>query len=355
MDHSILWPIAVAYLLFCVSFLVLFYVFIKKPIDEIKKAGIDPSVTPPTHADNLQPLDSADLSRLFRHASERHKISILNYIILAEELHQRLLDLMKGGNVDATSAEQALNALLDHLCSATRTFRTCAQFIRQYYEEQNRSCPRISMKVWNNGKVHDFDALPIISQPTDAFNPQDSKAYLHAYYNSFEGYLCNDLPAAAQMGRYSNTRLDAVRVMEYLPQDMEQADHEAWCACWDTHIRDPLKRPDPDSCYKSVLVLPMTFEVHKFHGQTHVLSSNPGMPDNVVGFLVFDHRNRHFFKDKQDGDIDREIGRIFANTLSIYIVVQRMYTDDSGPFQRAITIAGMRSTGSPVIDRIRNI
>lgn len=161
-------------------------------------------------------------------------------------------------------------------------------------------------------------------------------------------YICKDIPAEIKQGTYKNARIyeSAVR-RTYSDPDLIQAfqirvlgkpDYK-WQHCWKKiHTPDASDDvPSAETCYKSTLVVPMTLmnsEDWLSHEFRMHFSIERERQKASFGFLCLDHQCKNFFNEKEDVDL----GYIFADILSLYLIKRLTYTTYSRTFNEALTL-----------------
>ncbi len=94
-----------------------------------------------------------------------------------------------------------------------------------------------------------------------------------------------------------------------------------WQNCWEKFTN---QTPCPNSFYKSTLVIPMTLRNETFSREFEKLvlngDKNKANKKTMFGFLCIDHRHTDYF----NLDSDVRIGYIFADILSLFLIVRKI-------------------------------
>ena len=166
----------------------------------------------------------------------------------------------------------------------------------------------------------------------------ENKGFNHVRENG-RYYLCQNIPRETQKGEYYNPRLLKQAVDNYKPKNrivrhMKSRKNnfidEDWLNCWRLIESDggPPVKPHYRSCYKSTLIIPITLWNNKLN--KHFLSkfNFPEVNRTIFGYLCFDHIETNFFNPVFDVDI----GYIFADILSLYLLIRFVFVDQSATY-----------------------
>ncbi|MBW4465043.1 MAG: hypothetical protein KME07_06340 [Pegethrix bostrychoides GSE-TBD4-15B] len=168
-------------------------------------------------------------------------------------------------------------------------------------------------------------------------------------------YICNNIPSEVKRGSYRNARIyeDAVRQIYSEPglirrlryRHSATAVDRNWQQCWKrVTVANLEELPPIETCYKSTLVIPMTLL-----NSNNWLSSEFRSHFNIgangsrasFGFLCLDHQNTAFFNENEDLDL----GYIFADISSLYLIQRLTYTTYSRAFNEAANL--VQRSGMP--------
>jgi len=210
-------------------------------------------------------------------------------------------------------------------------FHELEQEVLKYFKGREFFVPRMTVKMIfdvnkegnvlvedifrGNGKYenHYWDKLYLAKDNT-AFDTLISNA-------TKKEYLCSNIPEYIQLGRYVNSRISNSEALKY-KESFEYKwkpvrilfgrDYDLnWMKVWKKK-NDKIVL-DPDSCYKSTLVVPIGFS-----GNTNLSSevkSYLGVTDQTSlpqGFLCFDHVYSNYFI-----EADKKLAYIVADLFSI--------------------------------------
>jgi hypothetical protein len=277
------------------------------------------------------------------------------HYFLANRKHKRLKDKLlelkdKGGpptQDDLDELKACHSDLGDYLFNSFS--EACSENFKYFksmftYKCKKNKLPRICVKSVIRDKVITL-AKDLYSDAVEEESPASSNTAFEFIKGTGNPYICNDIPKAIKRSEYENYRIygDAVKRFYRVPgpvgnfrlRHREKEDVE-WQQCW-KRVRTPNgsdEMPDISTCYKSTLVIPMT-----------LVSSNNSLPSEFtdyfkikynstktsIGFLCLDHRNINFFDEREDVDL----GYIFADLLSLYLIQNLTCTDYSNIYKES--------------------
>jgi hypothetical protein len=260
------------------------------------------------------------------------------YAFLAAELHKALKSRLYSRTRDKTAVQESLTALNDYLNRNLR--RVCCknfEFLLSHFRARDRTQPRVCIKA--SHAVADTEHIVAIFRNTQANYSSDcgveGNTAFKYIYDTGRYYLCNDIPKDAKAKQYVNPRLNLASVELYkLPNRMtrllslDKGVDEKWKKCWQNPNQSTLT---DDSCYKSTLIVPMTLWNNDLEQDYKDLINIADVDRTIFGFLCFDHINRDYFV----ADLDIGIGYIFADLLSLYLIMRLVYTEISKTYQQA--------------------
>lgn len=268
---------------------------------------------------------------LVRQAVCEYQEPFIEYMFLASENHKllkehfrsrRLKRLRMRSSSYTDHLGELFTRLVGHLnTKLKRAFETTREYARSYYVLTSRN-PRICLKSFYEGKVHDIFRARGDYQAPFPIEEHTGFAHIHMYGTS---YRCSDIPGDAKRGLYKNPRLITHQVDQYKPPEVSLTDHVCddpdWERCW-KGVRGA--RPSPESCYKSSLIIPVAVRKSRLSGEFDRLFTQ----DTTVAYLCFDHRCTNYFRQE-----DEDIGFIFADILSLYMINRLIYTSNSHTFR----------------------
>lgn len=212
------------------------------------------------------------------------------------------------------------------------------QLLKKYFHGRAKMEPRFCLKAYRDNMI--IDLLREENQMyTKDCGISDNKGF-YEVCETGKRYLCNNIPAEIKNRRYFNPRLDDHRALKYRRADIinwlwQKLDKEdiKWIDCWEQiSIGENVVAPKAEQCYKSTLITPMTLigntlwsEEFKRRFKIEVGKEKRA----IYGFLCIDHHYTEFFNDK----VDIPLSYIFADLLSLYLIISLTYTENSRTYQ----------------------
>jgi hypothetical protein len=302
---------------------------------------------------------SAAFLRLIREATCYFQGHFTDYSLVASSMHKRIRLCDEKGLDNLDELYEHTNNLVNHCNLKLDTaFRKTAEFLHRYFEVDNRhKCkPRICVKTSFNGKIKDLFR---------DYGAIRSDSFLAVHNTGFDSvikdgkqFICNNIPKEAIKGSYVNLRLNSNLAGKYeLPNwykrtrsrfsDDDSCTDEEWEKCWDVNRNNRDPTPNPGTCYKSTLIIPMTLRGADAGQELRkILQMDTAYEKSTFGYLCFDHRTTGFFRDKEDIDV----GYFFADLLSLYMVNRQNYIHNSDTFKtvwKKLSKAGRIGNGAP--------
>jgi hypothetical protein len=259
---------------------------------------------------------------------------------LAYEKHKTMKDCLRSRNenTDTEKLHLCFKDFIDHLNdNLGEAFSITVKYLYEYYEHRSSQCkPRFAVKTIFNERV--FDLFRDRGQITWPPFPVEKNTAFASILENGTYFLCNDIPTSTKQDSYHNMRLNRDCASHYKPSRRFKIFPHGpcrdpnWEKCWDTEKKE---RPVPETCYKSTLVIPIalinTSTTAEFRQAFNIGASTER---SVFGFLCFDHVNTDFFN--QGTDID--IGYVFADMLSLYIITRMILMSHSITFKEVENI-----------------
>ena len=115
----------------------------------------------------------------------------------------------------------------------------------------------------------------------------------------------------------------------YLSQGNTQLD-ENWVKCWRGN-KDELKTTateDHQNCYKSTLIIPLTLWGNKLGPRFKNKIRMKDIGRTIFGYLCLDHISTDYF----NSVLDVDSGYVYADILSLYLLIRIVYIDQSETF-----------------------
>lgn len=282
---------------------------------------------------------------------------IADYDFVASEKHKHLktelLRLKSPGTrttQDYTELEARKNNLSSYLDQEFRriseeNFKYLLNFYK--YKSPGGKQPRVCIKAIQGNNTITLARDRFSNALEEDFRVTENTAFI-SINETGKYYICKDIPAGVRNGTYKNARIYPSSVMRtYSAPNLIQAfkirflnesDYK-WQHCW-KRVQTPNASddlPSIETCYKSTLVIPMTlinsdpWLSHEFRSHFNI---EGGLQRASFGFLCLDHQNKAFFNEKEDVDL----GYIFADILSLYLIKRLTYTTYSAAFNEALTL-----------------
>lgn len=267
---------------------------------------------------------------------------IADYSFIASKRHQDLKSIVEGKNECCDQKDiEASRQMLDEYLNVEfgNACEDNFEYAIKYFENRSNFLPRVCLKVYYDNKVvplfRDRFLIPDSEYSIDA-NTAFQNIHMTGKY-----FLCNNIPEAIHLGLYKNARIDSQKVKKYMNTfsiDRKLSkffDHEdtSWVSCW--HSQGKCQQLPPEACYKSTLVVPLTFWNNDLSSEfTNHFSIDSSLKRSVYGFLCFDHHCAGYF----DLEKDINFGYIIADLLSLYLAQTLNYTNLSNSYRKATDI-----------------
>lgn len=284
---------------------------------------------------------SKELLSVFRAAVCAHQGFIAEHFLLGNEYHKKLRVATAVGKKDAV---QDLVKKLDglHLEALKKAWQFSVQHLSTYFMLTHKSpiLPRFCLKA-SVPKANDVTSEKAI---IDIFRDDGSRSKKSVSISENTGfsdaaskgkyYLENNIPEAVCRRGYKNPRLNPRNAADYKQPIVFQprywGEDKEWVKCWDV---DTIAPSHPNTCYKSTLIVPMTLVNNpmseEFYQNTGV-GKAVKVDRLIYGFLCLDHPNRGYFN-----DTDINVGYIFADLLSIYLITSDALVARSAVYEDA--------------------
>lgn len=272
----------------------------------------------------------------------------IQYNFLAGESHKTLKDSLRQSPTNAEKLcelcdqlEELLNKKLYYV--SLQNFR----FIKAYFRGRHGKEPRICIKGhYKEGEKDHIVQLIREKKVTyrSEYPLEDNSGFLFVK-NHGRYFKCDDIPKSIVTDGYRNARIDPTLAHAYYEQQnmssTKSSDNhefqfdELWVKCWkqDAGGTSPI---DPTSCYKSTIIIPMTLWNNKLapsfvrrlsEKQKRAIDTKAR---TIFGYLCFDHVEENYFND----DVDIDVGYIFADIISLYMITRAIYTELSTTYSK---------------------
>ena len=273
--------------------------------------------------------------------------SLAQYIVISSVKHMELKSAVHNDDPEEVIVSKLaeLDQYLWH--SLEGALDTAHKYLLKYFSNRSKYPPRITMKApFQKDLIVDLYRKD--KSPYESFKVDENSAFKEIR-DTGSYYICNDIPADVAAEKYINKRIDGSLVRSnYNPPGMllsiwqsimgKDGSDISWENCWD---KDENDRPNSASCYKSTMVIPMTLInarlsrefIRYLFGESEVREE--GKYEKLMfGFLCVDHRHTDYFNYHDDV----RVGYILADILSLFLIVRKMYTQNSRVYARAKAI-----------------
>jgi hypothetical protein len=219
-------------------------------------------------------------------------------------------------------------------------------YILRYFQARHSEKPRVCLKIIAGDLIMSLARDSTSSLAEKYYNKADNTAFQKICMGESQ-YLSNNIPRDTQNSLYVNARIsNHEKLRLYRPPNAlnnflaglpNSKIHTNWKDCWERidadGARKDLSELPSETCYKSTLVIPLSLKritlEPDFIEQFGNIGDDQSKERLIFGFLCFDHQTTNFF----NKDVDLEMGRIFADILSLYLITRKMYTDCSTTFE----------------------
>lgn len=251
------------------------------------------------------------------------------YSFLAGYIHNRL------ETDDAPMSSVSLSDFLNRYI--TRVSRNNFIFLKKYFHGRNAVEPRFCIKGSIRREASDNIVEIVRDRQVNYFSeyPLDANSAFTFVKAKGTYFLCNDIPKSVAEGTYLNSRIDLEAARCYVKASVgnkKANDHildDEWVKCWykPERVDGGTSELNDLSCYKSTLIVPLTLwnvGLDEMFRDT-IRVENVGR--TIFGYLCLDHTCINYFT---SADID--VGYIFADLLSLYLITRATYTEYSNVF-----------------------
>jgi hypothetical protein len=276
-----------------------------------------------------------------------------NYIFLSSRRHKNL-KIALANYKQSPSSDDAANELRDAFSQLSNylenDFRDISEWHFEYLvgmlkkKSVTPKSPRACIKGFQEDTI-----ITLAGDPSGYYNkkfPLNANTAFSEILSSKSYYLCNDIPHSVKMSAYRNARIVGEDVAKNYSSNplkdlklwLTKTPDKNWQRCWERiYIDGNCRLPPIESCYKSTLVIPMSFGSRGWLSdefQRHFVgNSDPTDYVSCFGFLCIDHQNAGYFRDE---DID--MSYVFADLLSLYLIQKLTCSAYSSVWQEASEI-----------------
>lgn len=218
-------------------------------------------------------------------------------------------------------------------------FSLIADCYKSSKEKMFSPLPRICVKACHNGKI--IDLVRSDGRVRGSEDRIESNTGFSQVNGTGRYFLCNDIPDSVRSGLYINPRINIECAKKYkkIYNDILEKIHIGnlfknkydveWANCWIDYKQD-MSEENFSSFYKSTLIIPMTLWNSNLTDEFIELfgGSDIKIDRMIFGYLCFDNISENYFNDD-----DIQIGYIFADLMSLYIINMLMYTSYSKTYK----------------------
>lgn len=291
---------------------------------------------------------SRDVSSFMRRVICYNQGELAQYNFLAGELHKEVKDSLRKFREDVENLRKHCDQLQDFLNSNLhRVSLKNFEFIKECFGGRHDIEPRVCTKG-NYKKGGKYYIVQLIRDKKVNYRSEypleDNSGFLYVK-NHGRYFICNDIPKSIGTGEYHNVRINTELAQAYYEKRSREptaSDEKQgfqfdtlWVGCWKPPEHGTL---DPTSCYKSTVIIPMTLWNNKLDQdflKRMGVKTKGEVSKTIFGYLCFDHVEENYF-DESSESIDIDIGYIFADILSLYMVTRFTYTGLSETFLEAL-------------------
>lgn len=285
---------------------------------------------------------SYEIAKNFRGFACLHQGSLIEYIFLAGEHHKELKREYFRKKKVLRNILQKHNDLLDHL---NESFKDAVvksfDEIQKMYNGRHIKSPRVCLKatVENDGrKIIVLFREKRVTYDSDC-SVGDNTGFQFIKENGVY-YLCQDIPDEASKGEYINPRLIEENVVKYklskshTNTEVNFKDDE-WAKCWRGNDISGGKvvKQHYRNCYKSTLIIPLTLWNNKLGPMFMSKFNMKDVDRTIFGYLCLDHIATDYF----DPVLDVDTGYVYADILSIYLLVRFIFVNQSTTYQSVVS------------------
>jgi len=284
------------------------------------------------------------------------------YFLIASEKHKQLRQIVttykkleegkRSSYVD--NINEKYKNLIDYLnTELDKASQITEKYLLKYFDGQSKYPPRFCVKIpYGKHGENIIDFYRKSYCPIQSFKVEDNTAFLH-FKQTGKFYVCNNIPEAIKKGEYKNLRINIESVKSSYSQPnfvkkiwyllTEQPEHdEVWRGFWSQNEESLTS----EYFYKSTLVIPMTLintplsfefydiffdDISDSRDKTSITEKYKKL---AFGFICIDHRHTEYFYP----EIDVRIGYIFADMLSLFFIIRRLFINRSNSFKYAKAI-----------------
>lgn len=268
-----------------------------------------------------------------------HQGNLIEYFFLAGEYHKELKKEFNKKRKNINHIKQKGHDLITFINeSLLNSVAKSFDEMQKMFLVRHVQPPRICLKA-NLGKV-DKTIVPLIREKRVGYI---SDCYVHENtgfeYTQKNGtsYLCQNIPKSAKNGLYKNPRLIKDEVANYSNNlNCNERIDENWVKCWrgNKEESETTATEDYQNCYKSTLIIPLTLWNNRLVSRFIKKFRMKNVDRTIFGYLCFDHISTDYFYPVFDVDS----GYVYADILSLYLLVRFVYLNQSETFNDVVKL-----------------
>jgi hypothetical protein len=270
---------------------------------------------------------------------------LAQYSYLAGEKHKAMKDEFNAKNGSASKKLKKCKVELENHLNTEfmKIAKSNFERIKKYFHGRAKMEPRVCIKAYREKKIID-----LIREKDQLYRVDCGLEENKGFYEVHETgkyYFCNNIPLEVKRGRYFNPRLQIHKAEQFKPKTLDWLwkrlgkEDERWIECWDKiSIRGKAPiTPLAEQCYKSTMITPMTLLGNvdslwstEFRERFGINIGERSQGRVIYGFLCFDHHYKGYFIEK----VDIPVSYIFADLLSLYLIINLIYTEYSTTYKK---------------------
>lgn len=264
---------------------------------------------------------------------------IIQYFYLASYFHKQLKDGIRN-HEKRDKIEEKFKNLSSFL--NLKFAQICAKnfvFLQEYFCSTSRDSFRICLKSIYKGNVIDLYRNLHTPKDVSCSNGMDTGVVQIKKTGSF--YINNNIPLSIFENKYTNPRLNIEKIRAYkednrgldTQESLKKLTEEVWWGFWEDSKFFTSDVERAKGCYKSTLIIPLTVKNNALSALFLELTNVPNVDREIYAFLCMDSEKIDFFTDN-----DVNIGYIYADLLSLYLLASLNFTENSKTYKKALKL-----------------
>jgi hypothetical protein len=266
--------------------------------------------------------DAGALATVVQKAICYNQGALIEFAYMSGEKHKAMKEAHRDGDLDALP--QNVQALIDYLNGALResVLRNFQSLSEYYALREHGPKPRICLK--GNSQIREKEGIVRLFGDAEVdyksnTEIENNSGHNHIYQTGMY-FMENNIPEAAARGDYKNPRLNIERTKLFVAGQLND-----WKECWVD------RSTDTRAYYKSTLIVPLTLRNNQLSSEFKDMAKNFRDVDRAIfGYLCLDSTERDYFTEQ-----DVKVGYIYADLLSVFMFIRKMYTEISDTYKEA--------------------